>query len=113
ASRCAAGEGEGADRDTVDRLTDALLVLTGLGATHDAARVRSRLRALAPPRRGRPAHPGLSPREREVAELAAGGLTNRQIATALHLSTRTVENHVARVLRKLSAPSRRDLPARL
>ncbi|RGD57505.1 helix-turn-helix transcriptional regulator [Kitasatospora xanthocidica] len=113
ASHCAAGEGEGADRDTVDRLTDALLVLTGLGATHDAARVRSRLRALAPPRRGRPAHPGLSPREREVAELAAGGLTNRQIAAALHLSTRTVENHVARVLRKLSVPSRRDLPARL
>ncbi|MFE6051899.1 LuxR C-terminal-related transcriptional regulator [Kitasatospora sp. NPDC056446] len=115
AARCAeaTGESEDVDRDSVDRLTDALLVLTGLGATHDAARVRSRLRALAPPRRGRPAHPGLSPREREVAGLAADGLTNRQIAAALHLSTRTVENHVARVLRKLSVPSRRDLPARL
>ncbi|MFJ4184793.1 LuxR C-terminal-related transcriptional regulator [Kitasatospora sp. NPDC089509] len=115
AARCAAAAGNGgaADRDVLDGLTGALRLLTDLGATHDAARIRSQLRAATPPRSGRPAHPGLSPREREVAELAATGLTNRQIAAELHLSTRTVENHVARTLRKLSVPSRRDLPPHL
>ncbi|MEV7597151.1 LuxR C-terminal-related transcriptional regulator [Kitasatospora sp. NPDC089797] len=121
AARCAAAGGADrltanhrpTDQDVLDGLTGALRVLTDLGATHDAARVRSRLRAVTPPRSGRPAHPGLSPREREVAELAATGLTNRRIAAELHLSTRTVENHVARALRKLAVPSRRDLPPHL
>jgi DNA-binding NarL/FixJ family response regulator len=72
------------------------------------------LRSHQPPKEGRP--PGrpsyggqLSPREREVAELAATGLTNREIATTLHLSPRTVEQHVARAMRKLGTCSRQDL----
>jgi predicted ATPase/DNA-binding SARP family transcriptional activator/DNA-binding CsgD family transcriptional regulator len=48
----------------------------------------------------------LTRREREVAELLARGLTNRQIASNLHLSERTIENHVSNILRKLGLASR-------
>ncbi|HEY7048818.1 MAG TPA: helix-turn-helix transcriptional regulator [Jatrophihabitantaceae bacterium] len=51
----------------------------------------------------------LSPREREVAALAASGTTNREIAAWLFLSRRTVESHVASALRKLGGRTRRDL----
>jgi DNA-binding NarL/FixJ family response regulator len=48
----------------------------------------------------------LSVREREVLTLLADGLRNAEIAQALFLSTRTVEHHVAAVLRKLDLPDR-------
>lgn len=51
----------------------------------------------------------LTRREREIAHLAAGGHTNAEIAAKLFLSVRTVEHHVARVLRKLELPNRRAL----
>lgn len=55
------------------------------------------------------ASPGLTDREREIAALAARGLTNRQIAQHLVLSVRTVETHVGRVLGKLGFSSRGQL----
>ena len=58
-----------------------------------------------PPAAGRTSDP-LTRREREVAALVARGLTNRQIASELHLSERTVENHVSKILRKLGLVSR-------
>ncbi|HEY0187624.1 MAG TPA: response regulator transcription factor [Cellulomonas sp.] len=60
------------------------------------------------PRQQHVAEP-LSVREREVALLAAQGLTNREIAERLHLSRRTAENHVHRALRKLGLASRAEL----
>jgi pimeloyl-ACP methyl ester carboxylesterase/DNA-binding CsgD family transcriptional regulator len=48
----------------------------------------------------------LSRREREVAQLVAKGLSNREIATRLYLSERTVDNHVHRILDKLGFDSR-------
>ncbi|MDQ3786225.1 MAG: helix-turn-helix transcriptional regulator, partial [Actinomycetota bacterium] len=51
----------------------------------------------------------LSPREQDVARLVAQGMTNREIADVLYLSPRTVEQHVAKVLRKLGHKSRQDL----
>jgi two-component system nitrate/nitrite response regulator NarL len=48
----------------------------------------------------------LSARELEVLRLLADGLTDRQIATALTLSVRTVETHVANILRKLEVRNR-------
>lgn len=51
----------------------------------------------------------LTRREREIARYVAGGLTNPEIAAELHLSPRTVEHHVASILRKLELPSRRAL----
>ncbi len=91
---------------------------TDLGATWDAARTRALLRTRQPARKGRPpgrpSHPDeLSPREVEVAQLAVCGLTNREIATTLHLSPRTVEQHIARAMRKTGALSRRDLAHRV
>ncbi|RZT66126.1 helix-turn-helix transcriptional regulator [Leucobacter luti] len=50
----------------------------------------------------------LTAREREVAELMAQGMTNRQIKDHLVLSIRTVENHVHRMMRKLDVSTRRE-----
>ncbi|MGV9536966.1 response regulator transcription factor, partial [Streptosporangium sandarakinum] len=83
------------------------------GATHDAARCRRALRDLgveSPLPRGRKGNAGaLSQREKEVARLVALGRTNREIADVLFLSTRTVETHVATVLRKLGLRSRTEV----
>jgi DNA-binding CsgD family transcriptional regulator len=51
----------------------------------------------------------LTAREREIAQLVRSGLANRQIAGQLHISVRTVENHVSRVLRKLRLSGRAEL----
>lgn len=53
----------------------------------------------------------LTPREREVARLMGDGLTNRQIATRLVLSARTVEGHISRILAKLQFESRAQITA--
>jgi DNA-binding CsgD family transcriptional regulator len=55
----------------------------------------------------------LTKREEEVAELVAGGATNREIAQALFLSPKTVERHVSNVLKKLGARNRTELGSRL
>ena len=55
---------------------------------------------------------GLTPREREVAQLAARGLTNRQIADALVISEKTAANHLQHVLDKLDLRTRTQLAAR-
>jgi DNA-binding CsgD family transcriptional regulator len=55
----------------------------------------------------------LTAREREVASLAARGLTNREIADNLYLSPRTVENHLQRIYDKLGVSSRDELNAAL
>lgn len=52
----------------------------------------------------------LSPRELEVARLAAARLRSKEIADRCGLSVRTVDNHLARVYRKLGVTGRDDLP---
>ena len=51
----------------------------------------------------------LSSREIEVAALASGGLANKEIASRLSVSVRTVENHLQRVYEKLGVARRADL----
>jgi pimeloyl-ACP methyl ester carboxylesterase/DNA-binding CsgD family transcriptional regulator len=53
----------------------------------------------------------LTAREREVVDLVARGLTNRQIGKELFLAEKTVENHIGRILVKLDLPSRTRLAA--
>jgi len=48
----------------------------------------------------------LGVREREILQLVAEGLTNRQIATRIHLSEKTVKNYVSSILEKLNLTSR-------
>jgi DNA-binding CsgD family transcriptional regulator len=56
---------------------------------------------------------GLTESERRVAELAASGLTNREVAAQLFMSPKTVEANISRVYRKLGINSRAQLGARL
>ncbi len=51
---------------------------------------------------------GISPREREVLELLAAGLSNKQIADKLNVSPHTVKTHVARLFEKLDARRRTE-----
>jgi DNA-binding CsgD family transcriptional regulator len=55
----------------------------------------------------------LSPRQREVAALLAAGLSNKEIAASLSLSTRTAEMHVAHILDRLHCRNRAEAAARL
>jgi DNA-binding NarL/FixJ family response regulator len=50
----------------------------------------------------------LTEREREVLGLVAEGLTNRAIATRLHVTDRTVEAHITQIFRKLGLPESHD-----
>jgi DNA-binding NarL/FixJ family response regulator len=56
---------------------------------------------------------GLTPSEQRVAEFAASGMTNRDIAAALFISLKTVEANLARIYRKLDIRSRAELGRRL
>ncbi|MFB9579740.1 AAA family ATPase [Streptomyces yanii] len=97
-------------------LEEAATVYTALGATAALARVlhlSQRLGIAKPKTVGRRGYGGqLSPRERQVAELLARSATNQEIADALFLSPRTVEQHVANVLRKLGT-TRKNVASRL
>lgn len=57
--------------------------------------------------------PLLTPRELQIARLAASRVRSREIAEQLDLSARTVDNHLASVFRKLEISGRGDLPAAL
>jgi ATP/maltotriose-dependent transcriptional regulator MalT len=56
---------------------------------------------------------GLSSSERQVAELAASGMTNRNIAAAMYISPKTVESNLSRIYAKLGIRSRAELGQRI
>jgi DNA-binding CsgD family transcriptional regulator len=92
-------------------LREALQLAHEMGATVLEANARHELHATgARPRRA--AHSGadaLTPTERRVAELAAQGLSNPQIAQALFVTTKTIQTHLAHAYRKLDIRSRHHL----
>ena len=90
--------------------TRAIGIFDELQAPFWAARADTELRRI-PIRRG--ASGELTPTEKRVAELAAAGLTNREVAQALFVSPKTVAAHVARVYSKLGVSSRAELGARM
>jgi predicted ATPase/DNA-binding CsgD family transcriptional regulator len=68
------------------------------------------LTVLSPTSEPSPAGP-LTPREQEIAELVARGLTNKAVASHLVISTRTVEAHVQHILTKLGFTTRAQVAA--
>lgn len=84
-----------------------------LGLVPWSERARSELRAAGEtsPRRTPNAREQLTPHELSIAQLAAEGLTNREIGQRLYLSHRTVSTHLHRIFPKLDITSRAELPA--
>ncbi len=88
-----------------EELLAAVRTVAAGGAVFGASVAAGRLQSLtAPP----PAHPfpELTDREAEVLSFMAEGRDNREIAAALGVSSKTVANHVSRVLVKLQARDR-------
>jgi DNA-binding CsgD family transcriptional regulator/tetratricopeptide (TPR) repeat protein len=96
-------------------LRRALELATVCGADGLADRARTELHATgARPRREALSGAGsLTPSERRVADLAAEGMTNREIAQALYVTPKTVEVHLSNAYRKLEIPGRRQLASAL
>ncbi len=88
-------------------LVDALERFDQLGAALWAERVAADLASLPgrrPMREG-----GLTAREREIAELVASGLSNKEVAARLFVSLRTVEANLSKVYAKLNVRTRTEL----
>lgn len=94
-----------AARDTFD----------ALGIIPWAERARRELRASGETSRRRvpDARDRLTPQELQIAQLAAGGLTNREIGEKLYLSHRTISSHLHRIFPKLEITARSALSAAL
>ncbi|HEY1297574.1 MAG TPA: AAA family ATPase [Chloroflexota bacterium] len=90
-------------------LAEALEIFEKIGTPLWATRARSELERT----HLREAPAELTPSELGVAELAGSGLSNRQIATRLFLSPKTVEANLARAYGKLGIRSRAELGARM
>jgi DNA-binding CsgD family transcriptional regulator len=93
-------------------LEAALDTFERLGARAWAERTRIEL-ALAGRRRRKPRpdsfESSLTPQELRVALLVATGATNREVASQLFLSVKTIENHLSRVFEKVGVRSRAEL----
>ncbi|MGP4099912.1 AAA family ATPase [Nonomuraea sp. KM90] len=88
-------------RETFDAL--------GMAAWGERARGELRSAGESSPNRDPDAREKLTPHELNIAQLAAEGLTNREIGQRLYLSHRTVGTHLHRIFPKLGVSSRADL----
>jgi DNA-binding CsgD family transcriptional regulator len=90
-------------------------LFNALGATRWGERARQELRATGETvaRRGPDTRDELTPQELQIAELAASGLSNREIGERLFLSHRTVGSHLYRIFPKLEITSRAQLSSAL
>ncbi|WP_432542636.1 SpoIIE family protein phosphatase [Kineococcus sp. SYSU DK002] len=98
--------------DAREQLSPALAAFTAAGARGLARRAAAELRAagVAPAAPGRAdAADLLTPQEFQIAQLAASGLTNKEIADRVYLSHRTVAAHLYKVFPKLGITHRAQL----
>jgi DNA-binding CsgD family transcriptional regulator len=98
--------------DARAQLRRALEIFERLGAAVWAERARQELTATGETVRSRPGATNverLTPQEYQVARAVARGATNRQAASALFLSAKTIEFHLGNVYRKLGVRSRTEL----
>lgn len=110
AGRALAAAGRVDDAVPALRAAEALAATTGAGAVRAAAVAALRTLGRRP---GTGERRQLTDREREIAVLAAEGLSNKEIASVLVLSERTVEGHLGRARAKLHVRSRAGLGAAL
>jgi DNA-binding NarL/FixJ family response regulator len=97
---------KGASQQEISRAISAVAAGEAIFGPGVALRV---LRFFAnPPAAAQPAFPELSPREREVLDLIAGGLSNAAIAGRLGLATKTVGNHTSAIFAKLQVAGRAE-----
>ncbi|MGD9573513.1 MAG: AAA family ATPase [Thermoleophilia bacterium] len=103
------------NREARAPLAEALATFDALGAAPWAERARRELRAAGarPPGPRTAATAALTPQELQVALAVATGSTNKEVATALVISPKTVEYHLARVYTKLGVRSRAELATRM
>jgi DNA-binding CsgD family transcriptional regulator len=96
-------------------LRAARQVFDALGCVPWGERARQELRASGEPSRKRPpaARDQLSIQELQIAQMAATGMTNREIGHQLYLSPRTVGSHLYRLFPKLGVTSRSQLAGAL
>jgi DNA-binding CsgD family transcriptional regulator len=101
-------------RDAAARLEAAAATFDRLGARPWAARAHQELAAcgLTPARRGDEPAVELTPSERTVAVLVAGGARTKEVAAELVVSPKTVEYHLGNIYRKLGVANRAQLAAR-
>jgi DNA-binding CsgD family transcriptional regulator len=101
-------------RAAVEVLANARERLMALGARPALQACERELQAsgLAPKRPAAKGLGRLTPQETTVARLVVDGMTNREIAGELMVSTKTVEVHLTNVYAKLEVPSRAELRAR-
>jgi DNA-binding CsgD family transcriptional regulator len=102
-------------RDSRPHLRSSRDIFDALGAVPWYDQATRELRASGETSREREPGAGerLSPQERHIAELAATGLTNREIGQHLYLSHRTVGSHLYRIFPKLGITSRGQLRSAL
>lgn len=100
-------------RDAIASFESALASFEALGYLLWADRARMNLDRCTPAAGSPGDEAALTPAERRIAERAAAGLANRDIATELFVSVKTVEQNLSRVYRKLGIRSRAQLHARL
>jgi DNA-binding CsgD family transcriptional regulator len=94
-------------------LRQALALAERTGSERVARLARAELAASGGRRRRRDAHgASLTAQEERVARLAAQGMSNAQIAAALTVSPKTVDNHLQQIYAKLGIHSRRELTQR-
>ncbi len=100
----------GQRKSALDELEDVARLSGEVGAMAMRAQAIREMRRLGRRYRGDTGWSALSDRERDVAELAGKGLTNRQVADQLYMSERTVQTHLETVFRALGIRSRTMLP---